>query len=196
EDTEKTAAEENVDEKENESTEEDSEEAAEEVNEEEETGLSEEEALSIAKDINESLLATAKSDDIDGFRSLYSANMDEAIVNQDFEFFKSNLGNHEELDVKILFHTDDIIGASIVEYTNLASETGDLQHSNNSYKLYLENIDGEWVFSTSEKVQEANVSVFLPKLNEIFGQEFVDGGFTNGAHSYLFDVVLTNNTEA
>src|SRR5690606_32150549 len=37
---------------------------------------------------------------------------------------------------------------------------------------------------------------FLPKLNEIFGQEFVDGGFTNGAHSYLFDVVLTNNTEA
>lgn len=176
--------------KENESNE-----VSDEAMEEEDTSLTEEEALSIALEVNESIISAAKSDDIDAFRSLYSTHLEDTIVNQDFEFFQTKVGEHEDLAVRVLFQTDDVIGVSVYEYTNELSSTGSRNHSYQSYRLNLENIDGAWVYSTSEKVQEAFNTIFSTKLSDKYGDEFVENGFVTGAHPYLFDVVLSNGVE-
>lgn len=183
-------AEEAMENKENESKE-----ASDDASKEEETSLTEEEALSIALEVNESIISAAKSDDIDAFRSLYSTQLEDTIVKQDFEFFQTKVGEHEDLDVRVLFQTDDVIGVSVYEYTNELSSTGSRNHSYQSYRLNLENIDGAWVYSTSEKVQEAFNTLFSTKLSDIYGDEFVENGFVTGAHPYLFDVVLSNGVE-
>ncbi|MCM3570582.1 hypothetical protein [Neobacillus mesonae] len=158
--------------------------------------VSEQKAIKIANNVYDDLLSAAQNDDWEQFKTLYDTKMDESLVTQDFDFFKTkiNQGLKEKRDTQILFRTQDVIGASIFEYTAIHSDN-QRNFSSSDQKLYLKKFNKDWKISQSSEVQEAYNKEFIPLLNEKYGEEFVKNGFVNGNHALYFNKVFTNDID-
>ncbi|ADU32013.1 hypothetical protein [Evansella cellulosilytica] len=167
-----------------------------EASEPEEELLSESDAVALSEAFFLELVETAGDDNYEHFRTLYADSMEEEVVQQDFDFFKAKNeeGLRENLDIGILFVIEDVIAASIFEYTNINAENR-RNHTATEAKLYMELFEDGWKFSTSEKVQNAYNDSFIPLLNDKYGEDYVAEGFVSGNHAIIFERVFTNDID-
>lgn len=157
--------------------------------------LSEEDAKGIVQEMKGKLVEAAKNDDWESFRKLYGPSFEDEVVKEDFAFFKERQ-DYESYDIELLFQTDDLIGSSYYEYTNLSSNNGNNTNStNSSMNLYLEKNNGEWLLSKSEKLQDTHKNIYLPSLYERYGEDYLANGYVNNNHNLIFDKVLINNVD-
>lgn len=160
-----------------------------------ESKVTEEQAMDIVKEWYSKMKEFSIGNNYKEFKNLYASDVSEDVIKKDFNYFQKD-NKYESEDISIDYIGSDVIGGSILFYTNLKSENGSTSNKSKSVNIQLLNENEEFKLSSSDKVQDTYNSEYVPKIKAKFGEEYYEGGYCNGDYQLIHNKVLLNNVNS
>lgn len=154
--------------------------------------LSDEECIDIVKNYYNKTVEYARNNDLNSFKSLYLSDINDDVINKNFQTFSSD-EQFESEDYTINFKDKDVIGCSVFLYTNLKDTNGNTQNKKRNFDFNLIKEAGEWKISNNDKIIRCYKEQYEPKLIEIFGDDYYKNGYCNNSYQVINNKVLLNN---